>query len=425
MDNNAPADVIELVGALARRMQDQLVPITKGMGSLLADSVSGIGDDPDLVDLLNASIGANVSTFFNILANDIPLEHLQPPTAAVEYALRVAQRGVPGNALRRAYHVGQDDLMTAMFAEIQSLDCTAEQKMLVLHHTSQVANAYVDWITQYVLKVYESEKQRWLDASSNMSSSLIHKLVNREHVKPELFEAETGYCLDQFHLGIVVWAANDDPDHGEILLIQQYVHDLAGKGGAEGAPILTAIDRSTAWAWLPLGASSEAFDLEAARHFAESNDWCRVGLGLPSQGSGGFTRSHEQAQAVRTLAAAMHGTTTPAISYGDQGVAICSVLARDIDATRTWVHEVLGSLASHTEGHARLRETLRVFLGTGGSYTVAAERLSLHRNSVKYRVVKAAEERGRPFDGDRLDVELALQVCHFLGSAVMTTPTAG
>ncbi|MDQ3155108.1 MAG: helix-turn-helix domain-containing protein [Actinomycetota bacterium] len=60
----------------------------------------------------------------------------------------------------------------------------------------------------------------------------------------------------------------------------------------------------------------------------------------------------------------------------------------------------------------------------GLSYTVSADRLSLHRNSVKYRIVKAAEERGRPFDGDRLDVELALQVCHFLGSAVMTSPSS-
>lgn len=425
MDNNTPADILELVGDVGRRMQDKLVPITKGMGSMLADGVAGINDDPDLIDMLNASIWANVSTIFDVLANNIPIEHLQPTTAAVEYAMRSAQRGVPGNALRRAYHVGQDNLMAAIFAEIRALDCPPEKKMFVLHRTSQVINAYVDWITQYVLEVYDKEQQRWLAASGNMSSSLIHNLVSHQPVKPATFEAETGYSLDQFHLGVVVWAANNDPDDSDVMVLQQYVHDLAGKGGAAGAPILTAIDRSTAWAWLPLAGRPEAFDLDAARSFADGNDRCRVGMGLPSHGPAGFTRSHEQAQAVRSLAAAMNSSTTPAISYGDQGVAICSVLARDIDATRTWVHEVLGSLASHTEAHARLRETLRVFLGTGGSYTEAAERLSLHRNSVKYRIVKAAEERGRPFDGDRLDVELALQVCHFLGSAAMTSPSPG
>jgi DNA-binding PucR family transcriptional regulator len=45
--------------------------------------------------------------------------------------------------------------------------------------------------------------------------------------------------------------------------------------------------------------------------------------------------------------------------------------------------------------------------------------LNLHRNSVRYRVRKAEAERGRPVTEDRMDVELALQVCHFLGDAVL------
>jgi len=47
----------------------------------------------------------------------------------------------------------------------------------------------------------------------------------------------------------------------------------------------------------------------------------------------------------------------------------------------------------------------------------------MHKNSVKYRVEKAGQERGRPIRGDRLDVELALHVCHWLGHAVLNRPT--
>lgn len=108
-----------------------------------------------------------------------------------------------------------------------------------------------------------------------------------------------------------------------------------------------------------------------------------------------------------------------AVSYGDQGVAIVSVLARDLESTATWVREVLGPLARNAEGATRLRETLYTFLSTGGSYTETAALLNMHRNSVKYRVEKASEERGRSLGVDRLDVELALQVCHFLGEAVL------
>ena len=76
-------------------------------------------------------------------------------------------------------------------------------------------------------------------------------------------------------------------------------------------------------------------------------------------------------------------------------------------------------LAMDSERQARLRETARVFLQTGGSYTATAEQLYLHRNTAQYRVQKAEELRGRPFREGRLDVELALLACHWLGSVVL------
>lgn len=55
----------------------------------------------------------------------------------------------------------------------------------------------------------------------------------------------------------------------------------------------------------------------------------------------------------------------------------------------------------------------------GCSYKAAAEELNLHFNSVKYRVARAVERRGREIGGDPLDVELALLACHWYGSAVL------
>jgi DNA-binding PucR family transcriptional regulator len=60
-----------------------------------------------------------------------------------------------------------------------------------------------------------------------------------------------------------------------------------------------------------------------------------------------------------------------------------------------------------------------VFLDTGGSYKTTAERLVLHKNTVQYRIRKAQESLGRPVGSNRHDVELALQACRWLGSAVL------
>jgi DNA-binding PucR family transcriptional regulator len=93
---------------------------------------------------------------------------------------------------------------------------------------------------------------------------------------------------------------------------------------------------------------------------------------------------------------------------------------------RPWVLSTLAGLATDDEHHARLRETLLVFLRSGGSYKATAQQLVLHKNTVQYRVHKAQESLGRPVGDDRYDVELALQASRWLGSYVLrpAAPTA-
>jgi DNA-binding PucR family transcriptional regulator len=66
-----------------------------------------------------------------------------------------------------------------------------------------------------------------------------------------------------------------------------------------------------------------------------------------------------------------------------------------------------------------LRDTLQVFLQENGSFVAAAERLTLHKNTVRYRVGKAEESLGRPVGQHRLQVELALLAAQWLGPAVL------
>jgi DNA-binding PucR family transcriptional regulator len=84
--------------------------------------------------------------------------------------------------------------------------------------------------------------------------------------------------------------------------------------------------------------------------------------------------------------------------------------------------ERLGPLADDDDQHARLRDTLRVFLQENGSYKATAERLILHKNSVQYRVRKAEKAHGHPVGDNRLSVELALLASQWLGPTVLRHP---
>ena len=86
--------------------------------------------------------------------------------------------------------------------------------------------------------------------------------------------------------------------------------------------------------------------------------------------------------------------------------------------------ETLRSLADDDDHNASLRSTLSVFLKEGGSFKATAERLTVHKNTVQYRIRKAEESLGRPVDADHLQIELALLASHWLGTAVLR-PASG
>ncbi len=138
-----------------------------------------------------------------------------------------------------------------------------------------------------------------------------------------------------------------------------------------------------------------------------------------ASGVEGFRQSHREAKTARSVALIAKRPEPTVIAATDPGLAVMARLGGDVAGTREWVAAVLGDLAADNENDARLRETLRVFLGCGSSYKVAAEELNLHFNSVKYRVGRAIARRGRDIGSDRLDVELALLACHWYGAAVL------
>ena len=121
-----------------------------------------------------------------------------------------------------------------------------------------------------------------------------------------------------------------------------------------------------------------------------------------SAGSGvpGFRRTHQQALGAQAVALAAGTSGQPLTSFAD--VAPLALMSGSAELVRAWVIETLGALADDDGHHAMLRDTLRVFLQESGSFVAAAERLTLHKNTVRYRVGKAEESLGRPVGEDRL-----------------------
>lgn len=311
------------------------VPQDELTAQVRANEDGWLNPDQHRLDLLAATLTDDVSTILDILRNHSPIDQLQPTTSAGEHARQLAQRGTPATSLIRAYHLVRDNLLAQLFHESHQLECNSELKLKVVRYISAALYRYIDGICLDLLKTHDEEWKPWSTASGNVQTSLIQKILANQPVDVSLFAAETGYSLDQFHVGSVVWSARD---HLDEMLVLDRGRDLAARAASSSAPILTAIDHRTVWAWFPRGDNDAPVDMDLMRKFAAEAS-CRIAIGLPTDGLAGFRRSHHQAEAVRVVALASSSKMEPAVSYGDQGVAILTVLANDLEWTSTWVRD--------------------------------------------------------------------------------------
>lgn len=407
------------VSEVARAMGAELPRLGRALHTEIAEAIPELRGDDVILELLRSSTESNVETFLHVAQHDIPVEEVRPPSAAIEYARRLAQRAISANALLRAYRVGQWRLLDWVVAEVGATEDDREVALAAAQVLQATSFAYVDQVSQLVVEEYESERERWLAHRNTVRTAMLSAILSGKDVDLATAEAALGHRLRQRHLGLVVWTAEEGMP-SELRRLESLTAAIGNALGADGQALFLPQDRNLAWCWIPLGSrrNDDPPDLDAVRRLTEdSGPTFRVTLGRPHADLAGFRKSHREAQrahAVASIAGDIRVTT-----FDEPAVQVCSILAQDLESTRSLVADALGGLADDRENLRDLRETLLAFLRAKSSYVAAAELVHLHKNTVKYRVDKAIDARGRPLDDDRLNLELALTACEWLGPAVL------
>jgi DNA-binding PucR family transcriptional regulator len=416
---DSDVEVSRHVAKTAELLHNRLAELSSVMHRFLEDQIPELPDDERLMELLGASVEGNVDTVLRALRYDIAVERVEAPTAALEYARRLAQHGVPVNALVRAYRLGQRLMNELVFAEVRALDISEHMRYTVIEAISATLYEYIDWISQQVVVAYEDERERWLENQNSLRALRVREILGgTKPVDVDATSTSIRYPLRWHHLGLVMWYPDASAEGNELARLQRFLRELGEAAGAAGGALFIAADRTCGWGWLPYRAAP-ADAAAKVRQFALARpDSPSVAIGTVAGGIEGFRQSYREAESARRVAVV--GKREPTvIAATDPGVSIAALLSGDVGDTCAWVTKVLGDLGGDDENDARLRDTLRVYLGCGSSYKMAAEELNLHFNTVKYRVGRAVARRGREIDSDRLDVELALLICHWYGITVL------
>jgi DNA-binding PucR family transcriptional regulator len=412
MDGPAVAEVMACVAATVSR---QVAAVSENVYDVIVREIPELHDDNAVLTLLASSVDSNVGTCLQIVQHQIDLNDVHAPAAALEYARRLAQRGRPLTALLRAYRLGHTCFSDWLLKELARQTNDAQLLTAATLGMSEIVAGYIDQTSEEIVAAYTRERENWLRNRSAARAARIRDLLSGQRVSVSATEATLGYRLCQYHLGLVCWSGDATAAVDNITRLEHAIGHVAEKLACSGDPVFLPRDESSAWAWLPLGIH-DTFDAAGVTAAGVDGD-IHFAFGGVGKDTTGFRLTHQQAIAAQAVALAAGSPTPRSVTFSE--VAPVAMMLGSADLLRAWVLGTLAGLATDDEHHARLRDTLLVFLQTGGSYKTTAERLTLHKNTVQYRIHKAGESLGRPVGENQHDVELALRAAHWLGSSVL------
>jgi DNA-binding PucR family transcriptional regulator len=419
VDINRPA-VAELMADVSAALARRVSALCEDIYEVILREIPQLNGDKPVLTLLSSSIHGNVDTCLQVMQYRIDLGTVHAPAAAEEYARRLAQRGIPLTALLRAYRVGHARFIDWVLNELAHQTGDAEMVSTTALSMSRVVAEYIDQTSEGIVAAYEREKEDWLRNRSAARTARVSDLLSGQRVDMSAAEATLGYRLRQYHVSLVCWVDDAVGAADEITRLERATGHVAGQAACHGDPLFLPRDESSAWAWLPLGSRDTFGSAAATAYTADADIDVHFAFGDPAKGTAGFLSSHQQALAAQAVALAGESGGPRVTAFS--AVAPVALMLGSGELLRRWLQATLANLATDDEHHARLRDTLRVFLASGGSYKTTAEQLMLHKNTVQYRIRKAEESLGRPLDANRLNVELALLASQWLGPAVLRPP---
>lgn len=366
----------------------QLVPDTSAVTAQLASVEAGTrqlaqlletGDDPHRVDL---------------------------PPATVAIGRSGVQRQIPLADYIRSYRLGQEEFWQWLFDRITASTATIEQARALELATSCLF-AFIDGALVQAAHVYGMQREAWLRSTAAARAAAIDDVIADRERDPQRASKRLRYDLNRHHVGITVWAESFRDDHDVQTSLTQALAQIAGVVSEQSCLVHQAGSLAIA-AWISRPQPFTAADLGVADLSDKSGlpDGVGVGIGEPGWGIKGFRRTHMEASHAYRVASLLGDRAAAVTCY--RHVAVASLASMDREQAIAFVNRVLGPLAADDEATYRIATTLAVYLEENRSPAKAAHRLTVHPNTVSYRVNQAEDLLGRPVDTNAVDLSLAL-----------------
>jgi hypothetical protein len=245
----SPVAVAPELVAIAAALRGRIAKLAEELLELTRAEIVELRGDDAVQELLAASLRENVVVGLDVIEHAIDVGRLEAPAAAAEYARRLAHRGVPVDALLRAYRLGGFKFIEWWLEELSGRQLDGEELLAVVQAVTRATFRYVDLISEQLIAVYVGERDRWLKTTSSSRTLLVRSLLNGDVDDVAHAEATLGWALDRTQVGVVAWVTGGSGAGAGPRLLDRVGSALFATYSP--APLVVTADETTLWAWLP------------------------------------------------------------------------------------------------------------------------------------------------------------------------------
>jgi len=366
------------------------------LGSIF-ESVPEVRNDAALSETVRVATAAHWRSFLTHLGQ--PEQEFRLIPHAAEVVKAVAERGHPLHVILGIYSNAQREVWHYIIDVVDRLPPTEFDDKEVLVHFWTRASAWFDGSVESSLQLYNSEVDRIRQGGAARQLDAVRAILNGEVSEAKVASASLdGHPLSSVNTAILL-NTNDD---NVIADLRSAAKTLTSQLGLRRSLVIHPGGRDL-WCW-----TSSRSEPDLSR-LHESEGWLAerritAAVGAPAPGLVGFRTTHRDALAAQRLA--LSSIENCALTLFTE-VEVLTLVA-GAEGMPDFVARTLGQLAEPGEASERLRETVGALL-VHHNVEAAARALSVHKNTVRYRVDRAEEILGRPVTERSTELDLALR----------------
>jgi hypothetical protein len=364
----------------------------------LLSHIPEIAEDAVLSQSVRAAIRAHWLAFLAALGE--PPREVVLVQPAVDLAAELARRRHQLTVLFQVYRLAQQAVWSYITSVVEAQPDRGSDDAEFLMFFWGRASAWLDASVEASVEVFQTERERVLQGAAAQSLDAVRSVLAGATPDPrELSAVLGGHPLSAHNTALLLHA--DDLER--IPDLTEAVTRLSQSLDARNPLVISPGGRDL-WCWFATRAAPQLDALRACVPWLADRR-ITVAVGSPLEGVDGFRLSHLEAQRAQQIAF-MANQHRPLTLFPE--VELLSVMSSSPEGTQRFVLRTLGGLADDAEGPTRLRQTLHALLSSG-SVDEASRRLSVHKNTVRYRVSQAEAMLGSPGSWVASEVELAIR----------------